>query len=111
MRWQGTRAQALWYWQMGHPTSYLLGCGHNSPPRLPRRARPLLWPPTLPQPKSPLLLSWSWLLEAPGRGWSSEPRCLSGVGEAQLDGQVWGGPEQLQGVWKAFGQLMSMGSN
>ena len=60
------------------------GLCHNSPPRLPCRARPLLWPPTLPQPKSLLLLSWSWRLEAPGRGCSSKPRCLSGVGEVQL---------------------------
>lgn len=45
------------------------------------------------------------------RALAGGPRCLAGVGEAQLDAQVWGGPEQLQGVWKAFGQLMSMGSN
>ena len=65
-------------------------------------------PPSAQEPASPFLILAAG---GPRRGWSSEPRCLSGVGEAQLDGQVWGGPEQLQGVWKAFGQLMSMGSN
>lgn len=44
------------------------------------------------------------------RSWL-EAQWLPGVGEAQLAGQVWGGPKQLQGVWKAFERLMSAGSN
>lgn len=44
------------------------------------------------------------------RSWL-EAQWLPGVGEAQLAGQVWGGPKQLWGVWKAFEHLMSTGSN
>ena len=50
MRWQGTRAQALWYWQMGHPTSYLLGCATTHLPGFPAEQGPSCGlPPSLSQ--------------------------------------------------------------
>lgn len=83
-------------------------------PTWPGLGRHLSCSPHLPQRKV-LCLFWPLLLEATGRG------CYLGALAGGFDVfQVWGGPAGRAGVeraraavsvWKAFGQLMSAGSN